>query len=78
MQAVLGETDLDGVFVAVSAYKGFMTSPAVGRVMAELVLDGHSNDPVMEPLHPRRFAAGKLVPEPLTNQDLSGGVGKKQ
>ena len=32
MQAVLGETEIPGLFVAVSAYKGFMTSPAVGRL----------------------------------------------
>ena len=76
MQAVLGETDVSGLYVAVSAYKGFMTSPAVGRVMSELVIDGVTNDPVVAPLHPRRFATGELVPEPLTNQDLSGGVGK--
>jgi sarcosine oxidase subunit beta len=66
MQAVLGETEAEGVYVAVSAYKGFLTSPAVGRVMAELVLDGHSNDPVLAPLSPRRFETGDLVPEPLT------------
>jgi sarcosine oxidase subunit beta len=78
MQAVLGESDIDGVFVAVSAYKGFMTSPAVGRVMSQLLIYGNANDPVVEPLHPRRFQTGELVPEPLTNQDLSGGVGSKK
>ena len=65
MQSVIGETEQPGVFVAVSAYKGFMTSPAVGRIMAELILDGHSNHPAVAPLHPRRFARGELVPEPL-------------
>jgi sarcosine oxidase subunit beta len=63
---VLGETELPGLFVAVSAYKGFMTSPAVGRLMADLVVDGHSNHPAAAPLRPGRFAAGDLVPEPLT------------
>lgn len=43
-----------------------MTSPAVGRIMAEMVLNGHSDDPVVAPLHPRRFSTGELVPEPLT------------
>lgn len=66
MQSVIGETDVPGVFIAVSAYKGFMTSPAVGRIMSELVLDGHSNHPAVAPLHPRRFETGELVPEPLT------------
>lgn len=66
MQAVLGETDMPNVFVAVSAYKGFMTSPAVGRIMAEIVLNGHCDHPAVAPLHPRRFSTGDLVPEPLT------------
>ncbi len=66
MQAVLGETQIPNVFVAVSAYKGFMTSPAVGRIMAELVLDGHSEHPAVAPLSPQRFVTGELVPEPLT------------
>ena len=78
MQAVLGESDIEGVFVAVSASKGFMTSPAVGRVMSQLLIYGNANDPVVEPLHLRRFQTGELVPEPLTNQDLSGGVGSKK
>jgi sarcosine oxidase subunit beta len=66
MQAVLGETDIANVFVAVSAYKGFMTAPAVGRIMAEIVLNGHSDHPAVAPLHPRRFVTGELIPEPLT------------
>ncbi len=66
MQAVLGETEIDGLFLAVSAYKGFMTSPAVGRIMGELVLDGGSQDPALSRLQPRRFADGDLVPDPLT------------
>ena len=52
MQAVLGETDIANLYVAVSAYKGFMTSPAVGRIMADLILDGRDDDPVLAPLHP--------------------------
>ncbi len=66
MQAVLGETDVSNLFVAVSAYKGFMTSPAVGRIMAEMILRGHCDHPAVVPLHPRRFVTGELVPEPLT------------
>ncbi len=66
MQAILGETEVEGLYLAVSAYKGLMTSPAVGRIMAELVLEGASNDPVVAPLRPERFAEGDLVPEPLT------------
>ena len=66
MQAVLGETGVPNLYVAVSAYKGFMTSPAVGRVMAEIVIAGHSNHPAVAPLRARRFETGDLVPEPLT------------
>ena len=66
MQAVLGETGVPNLYIAVSAYKGFMTSPAVGRVMAEIVIDGHSNHPAVAPLSARRFQTGELVPEPLT------------
>jgi glycine/D-amino acid oxidase-like deaminating enzyme len=46
-----------------------MTSPAVGRIMAAIVLDGNTNDPVASQLNPRRFAAGELIVEPLLNQE---------
>jgi sarcosine oxidase subunit beta len=69
MQPILGETERDGIFVAVSSYRGFMTSPAVGRMMAAMVLDGDTNDPIASALHPRRFAAGEMIIEPLLNQD---------
>ncbi len=67
MQAILGETDIANLYLAVSAYKGFiMTSPAVGRIMAELILDGGSDHPALAPLSPRRFETGELVSEPPT------------
>lgn len=69
MQGVYGQTNLPGVFVAVSSYRGFMTGPAAGRIMAELVITGHSNDPVITELNPFRFSTGKLVYEPLLNQN---------
>jgi sarcosine oxidase subunit beta len=68
MQPILGETEREGIFVAVSSYRGFMTSPAVGRMMAAMVLDGDTNDPVASQLHGRRFASGDLISEPLLNQ----------
>jgi len=71
MQAILGETDIPNLFVAVSAYKGFMTSPAVGRVVSRLILDEEKDNPLISPLHPKRFQTGKLVPEPLTNQAVT-------
>lgn len=66
MQAVLGATGIPGLYVAVSAYKGFMTSPAVGRLMADLILDGDSDHPAIARLGIDRFRTGDLVPEPLT------------
>ena len=69
MQPVFGEVGLPGLYVAVSSYRGFMTSPAAGRIMAELVLDGGSNDICATQLSPERFEAGELVYEPLLNQD---------
>jgi sarcosine oxidase subunit beta len=69
MQPILGETEREGIFVAVSSYRGFMTSPAVGRMMAAMVLDGDTNDPIASALHPRRFAAGEMIVEPLLNQE---------
>ena len=45
-----------------------MTSPAVGRIMAAMVLHGYTNDPIASALHPRRFAAGEMIIEPLLNR----------
>lgn len=65
MQAILGETDAPGLYIAVSAYKGFMTSPAVGRIMSEAVCsEGASTD--IAPFSADRFRTGKLIPEPTT------------
>jgi sarcosine oxidase, subunit beta len=41
---------------------GFMIAPAVARILAE-ALEG-SHDEVLDVLDPRRFAEGRLVPEP--------------
>lgn len=43
---VIGETALDGLFVAAGfSGHGFKISPAVGRLVADLVIDGRSADP---------------------------------
>ncbi|MGE0748971.1 MAG: NAD(P)/FAD-dependent oxidoreductase [Variibacter sp.] len=68
MQPILGQTEVDGLYVAVSSYRGFMTSPAVGRMMSSLILDDDTNDPILSKLGPRRFAAGEMISEPLLNQ----------
>jgi glycine/D-amino acid oxidase-like deaminating enzyme len=68
MQPILGETEVEGLYVAVSSYRGLMTSPAVGRIMSSLVLDDDTNDPTLSALGPRRFQTGALIVEPLLNQ----------
>jgi sarcosine oxidase subunit beta len=68
MQPILGQTEVEGLYVAVSSYRGFMTSPAVGRMMAALILDDDTNDPILSKLGPRRFQTGDLISEPLLNQ----------
>jgi sarcosine oxidase subunit beta len=68
MQPILGETEIEGLYVAVSSYRGFMTSPAVGRMLASLVLDG-ATDPVLAQLAPHRFKTGNTIVEPLLNQE---------
>jgi sarcosine oxidase, subunit beta len=43
---VIGEAGLDGLFVAAGfSGHGFKISPAVGRLVADLVIDGRSADP---------------------------------
>jgi len=69
MQPILGETELEGLYVAVSSFRGLMTSPAVGRIMSALILENDTNDPVLTQLTPRRFKTGNLIVEPLLNQE---------
>jgi len=62
-QAILGRVR-DSVWVAAGfSGHGFMLAPAVGRIVAESVLDGR-DDPALGVLDRARFAAGRLVPEP--------------
>lgn len=66
MQPIICETALRGLFVAVSAYKGLMTSPAAGRLVSDMVL-GNAAGPIAPFVHLDRFNAGNLVREPMTN-----------
>ena len=62
-QAILGRAR-DGVWVAAGfSGRGFMLAPAVGRIIAESVLEGRE-DAALRVLDARRFAEGRLVPEP--------------
>lgn len=64
-QPVIGEIAPGIVVDAGTSGHGFKLAPALGRYVAELVLDGRS-DPGLDQFHPDRFAAGR----PLT-----GGFG---
>ena len=68
MQPILGETEVQGLYVAVSSFRGLLPSPAVGRILSALIMDNDTNDPVLAKLGPRRFQTGDLVVEPLLNQ----------
>lgn len=62
-QAILGRVR-DRVWVAAGfSGHGFMVAPAVGRIIAEALIDSRQ-DPVLTVLDADRFAEGRLVPEP--------------
>jgi sarcosine oxidase, subunit beta len=62
-QAILGRVR-DRVWVAAGfSGHGFMQAPAVGRILAEAILDGRE-DEALRVLDPQRFAEGRLSPEP--------------
>jgi sarcosine oxidase, subunit beta len=61
-QAILGRVR-DRVWVAAGfSGHGFMQAPAVGRILAEAILDGRE-DEALRVLDAARFAEGRLVPE---------------
>jgi glycine/D-amino acid oxidase-like deaminating enzyme len=62
-QAILGRVR-DRVWVAAGfSGHGFMLAPAVGRIIAESVIDGRE-DAALSVLDSKRFAEERLVPEP--------------
>jgi sarcosine oxidase subunit beta len=64
-QPILGRVR-DRVWVAAGfSGHGFMLAPAVGRIVAEAVLEGRE-DEALRVLDPGRFAEGRLVPEAQT------------
>jgi len=62
--AIIGKVpDVDGLYVSCGfSGHGFMHSPAVGRLMAELILSGKST-PDISSLAPERFEAGAYQKE---------------
>lgn len=65
--AILGEVPgVKGLFLANGfSGHGFQHSPAVGQVMAELILEGKTSIDI-RPLSIERFSKGELIPEPIT------------
>ena len=64
---VISTTELDGLIVAAGfSGHGFKIAPAVGRLVADLVVDGHSNDSRVRHSDFRlsRFAEGALLKSP--------------
>jgi sarcosine oxidase subunit beta len=65
--AILGAVpDVAGFYLACGfSGHGFQHSPATGRLMAELLLDGATTGIDIAPLSVTRFATGSLLDEPL-------------
>jgi sarcosine oxidase subunit beta len=66
--AILGTVpDLEGFYVAAGfSGHGFQHSPATGRLMAELILDGRTTGIDISPVNIARFKSGALLQESLT------------
>jgi sarcosine oxidase subunit beta len=66
--AILGKVpDVEGLILANGfSGHGFQHGPAVGMVMAELILNGRAKTIDIEPLVPTRFKEGKTIKESLT------------
>jgi len=65
--AIMGRTDVEGFYVATGfSGHGFQHSPATGRLMAELLLDGRTTGIDIRTLGIDRFRTGALLREPLT------------
>ena len=66
--AILGQAPgIAGLYLACGfSGHGFQHSPATGRLMAELILDGRTTGIDITPLGLQRFTTGALLREPLT------------
>lgn len=66
--AIIGSfPELEG-FVCANGFSGhgFQHSPAAGKLVAELILEGQGRTLDLQPLRPSRFREGDLIHEPLT------------
>jgi sarcosine oxidase subunit beta len=61
-RAILGQAGPEGFYLACGfSGTGFKIGPAVGRCMAELIIDGQAQTVDIAPFHPGRFSEGKLL-----------------
>ena len=66
--AILGKVPEAEGFILANGFSGhgFQHSPAVGKVIAELIVDGKASTIDISPLSIERFKKGELIPEPMT------------
>jgi len=66
--AIIGTVPSVAGFYCANGFSGhgFQHSPATGRVLSELILDGHVSGLDVAPLSITRFRSGALLSEPLT------------
>jgi sarcosine oxidase subunit beta len=66
--AILGRVPEVSGFILANGFSGhgFQHSPAVGKVIAELIVDGRSTTIDISPLSIERFKKGALILEPMT------------
>jgi sarcosine oxidase subunit beta len=66
--AILGKVPEAEGFILASGFSGhgFQHSPAVGKVIAELIVNGEATTIDISPLSIERFQKGRLILEPMT------------
>jgi sarcosine oxidase subunit beta len=66
--AILGKVPEVGGFILANGFSGhgFQHSPAVGKVIAELIVDGEAKSIDISSLSIERFKRGELIHEPMT------------
>jgi sarcosine oxidase subunit beta len=66
--AILGKVPEVKGFILANGFSGhgFQHSPAVGKVIAELIVDGKASTVDISALSIERFEKGELIPEPMT------------
>jgi sarcosine oxidase subunit beta len=61
-RAILGQAGPQGFYLVCGfSGTGFKISPAVGRCMAELIVDGKAQTVDIQPFYPNRFTEGRLL-----------------